>query len=223
MPGNRHARYRPLVLLAALIAIGIAAHFVDAAAWREALEWTRSYATQWWLPVALIALQTLLFAFGLPGSSVLWLVAPLYTPAIATVILTVGGCLGSLAAYGFARKLTGASLARLSASRGWRMLERESDFFALCALRLTPGFPHAVLNYAAGILRVRLGPFLAAAAIGFGLKAFVYSSVIYRTLDAADSADVLEPWTWVPLAGLAALMLLGWALRRRPSRRSTHA
>lgn len=205
---------RPLALLALLVAAGLAAYFLEGFAWREALAWARGHAGQWWLPAALILLQALLFMFALPGSALLWVVAPLYAPPAATLILTAGGAGGALAAYGFARRLTEAERARLRRHRAWHRLERESDFLALCALRLVPGFPHSLLNYGAGILRLPLAGFTAAAVIGFGLKSFLYSSVIHRALAAADARDLLRAEA-APLLFLLALVLLAVRLLRR--------
>ena len=191
----------PAMLLAALVALGLGAHFLDLFEWRDALDWTRGYAQHWWLPLALILLQVLLFMFALPGSTMLWIVAPLYAPAASTLILVAGGCAGGLAAYWFARRLSDESLAHLRASHGYRVLERESDFLVLCALRLVPALPHSVLNYGGGILRLPLGRFLVTAAIRFGVKAYLYSSVIHHALEAADPADLLRAeavWPLIP-------------------------
>lgn len=205
----------PAALLAALIAFGLGAHFLDLFEWRDALDWARGYAQRWWLPPALILLQVVLFMFALPGSTVLWIVAPLYAPAASTLVLAAGGSAGGLAAYWFARRLSDESLAHLRASRGYRVLERESDFLVLCALRLVPAFPHSVLNYGAGILRLPLGRFLAAAAIGFGVKAYLYSSVIHHALEAADPADLLRAEAVLPLILLALALFAARMLQRR--------
>jgi uncharacterized membrane protein YdjX (TVP38/TMEM64 family) len=196
----------PLALLAALFALGLVAHFLDWFAWREALVWGRGHARQWWLPVVLILLQVVLFMFALPGSTLLWVVAPLYAPLAATFILTAGGVGGALAAYGLARRLTAAQQARMREHRAWDTLERESDFLALCALRLVPAFPHSLLNYGAGILRLPLAGFMVAAAIGFGLKSFLYSSLVHQTLEAAELRHLLRPTVLLPLLLLALLL-----------------
>lgn len=208
----------PAALLALLLAFGLGAHFLEWFEWREALVWARGHAGKWWLALVLILLQTALFMFALPGSTLLWVVAPLYAPPAATLILTVGGVGGALAAYWFARRLTEAQKERLHRHRAWRTLERESDFLALCALRLVPAFPHSALNYGAGILRLPLGRFLAAAAIGFGLKAFLYSSVIHGALEAADARDLLRVEAVLPLILLALLLFAARILRRRRGR-----
>jgi len=208
----------PVALLALLLAFGLGAHFLEWFEWREALAWARGHAGQWWLPLALVLLQTVLFMLALPGSTLLWVVAPLYAPPAATLILTAGGAGGALAAYWFARRLTVARQERLRRHRAWRLLASESDFLTLCALRLVPAFPHSVLNYGAGIVHLPLGRFIAAAAIGFGLKSFLYSSVIHRVMEATDARDLLRAEA-VPLLFLLALLLLGaHVLRRRRER-----
>lgn len=209
------AGFWSVALLALLLAFGLGAHFLEWFEWRGALAWARGHAGQWWLPVALILLQMVLFMFALPGSTLLWIVAPLYSPAASTLILTAGGGAGALAAYWFARRLAEERQTRLRASRAWRVLERESDFLALCALRLVPAFPHSVLNYGAGILRLPIGQFLAATAIGFGLKTFLYSSVIHRALEAADVRDLLRAEAVPLLILLALLFIAARVLRRR--------
>ncbi len=207
----------PVMLLVALLTLGLGAHFLEWFEWRAALAWARGHAGQWWLPLALILLQTVLFMFALPGSTLLWVVAPLYAPPAATLILTAGGVGGALAAYWFARRLTLAQQARLRQHRAWQTLERESGFLTLCALRLVPAFPHSLLNYGAGLLRLPIGTFLAAAAIGFGLKAFLYSSVIHGALEAADVRDLLRVEALLPLVLLALLLFAAARILRRHS------
>jgi uncharacterized membrane protein YdjX (TVP38/TMEM64 family) len=205
----------PLALLATLFALGLAAHFLEWFVWREALAWARGHAEQWWLAPALILLQVLLFMFALPGSTVLWLVAPLYAPPAATFILTAGGVGGALAAYAFSRRLTEAERARLQRHRAWQTLAHETDFLALCALRLVPAFPHSVLNYGAGILRLPLVGFAASAALGFGLKAFLYSSLIHSGIESATLRELLWTDALLPLLLLALLLLAARFLLRR--------
>jgi len=207
----------PLALLGVLVALGLAAQTLDLIDWRATLELARGHAARWWLPPALVLLQVALFAFALPGSAVLWLAAPLYPPAAATAILTAGGCGGALAAHAFAQRLSGSSLARVRSGRGYRILQRESDFLMLCALRLAPGVPHSVVNYASGALHLRLTPFLSSAALGFGLKSFLYSSVIHGALSADRPADLLAPGAvWTLVGGVVVVLTARAIVRHRP-------
>lgn len=203
------------VLLAVLVGLGLAVQSLELIEWRSALELARQHPMHWWLPPGLVLLQVVLFAFALPGSAVLWLVAPLYAPLAATAILTVGGCVGAWAAQTFARRLSAGSLARLSAGQGYRLLQRESDFLMLCALRLAPGVPHSLINYSAGALGLRLAPFLISSAVGFALKSFLYSSVIDSALLADRPADLLSPGVVLALVGGVVLTLFARGFVRR--------
>lgn len=214
---NRFAPLWPVAGLATLAVIGLAVQALDLVDVRALLDWARGLAAHWWFVVLLLVLQVLLFTFALPGSTVLWLVAPLFAPAVASAILTAGGCIGALAAYAFARRLTGASITRLQGTRGFRLMQREGGFLLQCALRLAPGFPHSVLNYAAGTLRLPLAPFMASTAIGFALKTWLYCHAIDAALAAGRPADLLDMQTLWPLLAAIVVVLAAraWAGRRR--------
>ena len=215
------ARAWPLALLLALVALGVAAHFLDWREWWLGLEWARSHAQRGWLVVALILVQVTLFAFALPGSSLIWLVAVLYPPAAATLILVTGTSIGAVAAHFVARTLSASRLDQLQEHRVFGLLRRHGDFIMQCVLRLTPGFPHSIINYGAGVLRLPLTPFFAAAVLGVALKAFLYSSAIHAALAANQPADLLRIEVVAPLVLLAGLLLLaGFIRRRRRSPRS---
>ena len=204
------------MVLVVLAVTGLAVQALDLVDARALLGWARGLAAHWWFVVVLVLLQVLLFTFALPGSTVLWLVAPLYAPGPATAILTVGGCVGALGAYAFARQITGAALAQLKDSSGFRLMQREGGFWLQCALRLAPGFPHSVINYTAGSLRLPLAPFLASTVIGFSLKAGLYSQTIHSALAADRPADLLSLQTLWPLFGAVGVALLAraWVGRR---------
>jgi len=214
-PGERPEEFGPLVLLLGLLALGLVAHFLGWLEWRQVLQWTRGYTAHWWLAAALILLQIVLFMFAMPGSTLLWVVAVLYPPIAATLILVAGASMGGLAGYLFARRLARHRQARLRKKRHFRLLREHGDFFTLCALRVTPGFPHSIINYGAGILGLPLGRFLAAAVLGLGVKTALYSHVIHRTLEAAEPAERAWQEIALPLVLLALLLLLARLIFRR--------
>lgn len=211
---SRHAQLLPLAGLLALVCVGALLHAFDVFDWRETLQWAKDYAQHWWLVAALIAVQVVLFMFALPGSTLLWLVAPLYPPAVATAILTVGGSLGGLAGYFVARRMTARQLAPLRRHRLFRFLEKHTDFLALLAVRLLPAFPHSVINYGAGILRPPIAAFLAAAVLGLGVKSFLYASVIH-SMAQTEFSEFARMDTVLALLGLAVLVFAGRAFQRR--------
>ena len=210
----QRAQLLPLAGLLVLVCIGALLHALGVFDWRETLQWARGHAQHWWLAAALIVAQVVLFMFALPGSTVLWLVAPLYPPAVAAAILAAGGSLGGLAGYFFARRMTARQMALLRRKRLFLLLEKHADFPALLALRLLPAFPHSVINYGAGVLRLPVAAFLAAAALGLGVKSFLYASVIYPVAQA-EFSEFARMDTVLALLGLALLVVAGRAFRRR--------
>ncbi len=203
----RRRRIGKLVLLALLIMLGI---LLEIAGWLDAralLEIARGYAQHWWLALILIAAQAVLFTFALAGSLFLWVAAPLYPPLMATAILTAGGTLGGVGAYLFSRYLTEDWLDRLYRSRTYRLLQRHDNFLALFALRVFPGFPHALVNYSAGLLKARLSHFVAAAILGIGIKSYVYARVIDGAAQSLSFDLLLDFGILAPLVLLSALSL----------------
>ncbi len=204
---TRRRRAGKLLLIALLIVFGI---LLEIAGWLDAralLELARGYAQHWWLALLLVAAQAILFTFALAGSLFLWVAAPLYPPAIAALILTAGGTLGGIGAYLFSRYLTQDWLDRLYRSRTYRLLQRNDNFFALFALRVFPGFPHALVNYSSGILKARLLPFVAAAILGIGIKSYVYARVIYGAANRLSFEILLDVGVIAPLVLLSSLSL----------------
>ncbi|MEJ2108231.1 MAG: hypothetical protein P8X48_13060, partial [Acidiferrobacteraceae bacterium] len=82
------AHLRKPLIVVLLLAAGFLVHVSGLLDAREALNWARGYAGSWFLVLALIGLQVILYMFALPGSFVLWVAAPLYPPAIAALVLS---------------------------------------------------------------------------------------------------------------------------------------
>jgi uncharacterized membrane protein YdjX (TVP38/TMEM64 family) len=204
---------RPLLLLA-LVGFGL-----GLAAWATPepavlLEWGQAMAARPWLVIAVVALMAVLFTFALPGSTGLWLIAPFHPPVLSVALLLIGSVAGALGAHTLSRRLGGRWAPGSRGQRMVQLLRRRSDLLTQCALRTLPGFPHSVINYAAGMLSLSLGPFLLAAVIGLTFKWGVYTWVIQSAVAAIETGETLRPQTVLPLFVLAALLLLG-ALARR--------
>ena len=206
--------WQPLILLA-LVGLSVVLHFTGVLNWQKILFWAQSYTQYWWVPPVLIFLQALLFTFALPGSAMLWVVAPLHAPLIATLILTLGSTLGALCAYWFARRETLSWANRVQGSQLYHVLEQRGDFLSLCAIRLIPAFPHSVVNYGAGILRLPVTRFLLASMSGLAVKSFLYSNAIHGAVVATDLTELVRIETLGPLVILAAVVALAAFLRGR--------
>jgi len=150
-----------------------------------------------------------LFTFALAGSFFLWIVAPLYPPAMATFILAAGGTLGGVTAYLFSKRLTDEWIEKIEKSRTYKLLHKQDNFFTLFALRVFPAFPHSLVNYSSGILNVKLSHFIPAAILGISIKSYIYSEVIYNTATSASFEDLLDISTYGPLVLLSTFVLIG--------------
>ncbi|MBD3895192.1 VTT domain-containing protein [Halomonas sp. ML-15] len=169
------------------------------------------------LTVMLVMAVTL--AVGLPGSIGLWLIAPFHPPWVATLMLIVGSVSGALGAYWLAANFRQRYTPKGLTLRIMRVMSRRSDALTQCAFRVLPGFPHSVINYAAGLLHLPLRTFVIAAVIGLGVKWAVYASAIYGALEAVETGDALSVGVILPLVALALLLLLGAGVRRAVERR----
>lgn len=206
---------RRLLVLAALATLGLALDALDVVDWTAALDWARRHGEGWQLAAAIVLAQAVLYTLAQPGSILFWVAAPLYTAPVATVILTAGGSAGALGAYLFARHVTRVAAARARGHWLFALLERQGDFFTLLALRVLPGMPHALINYAAGILGLPQARFLSATALGFALKSYLYSSAVEAASASASAADLLRLEVLGPLFAIAFLLLFGRLARRR--------
>jgi len=168
----------------------------------------REHSEEWWLILVLIVLQVILFTFALAGSFFLWIVAPLYPPDISTFILTTGATLGGITAYYFSRQLTCDWVEKIEHSATYKLLQEHNNFLTLFALRVFPAFPHALVNYSSGILKVKLSHFILAAILGVSIKSYIYSEVIYSAATSSSIEGLLSFTTYGPLIFLSLITLI---------------
>ena len=200
---------KKLIILALLITAGILLQvfgFLDA---EKMLLIAREYADHWWLVVVLILAQTVLFTFALAGSLFLWVAAPLYPPLLSTFILAAGAALGGVTAYFFSKNMTDEWTHKIENSHAYRLLQQNDNFFTLFALRVFPAFPHSLVNYSSGVLKVKLSHFIPAAFLGVGIKSYVYSNVIYNAASTSSVDELFNVSTFGPLILLSVLILAG--------------
>lgn len=208
-------QYWQLLVLVTMVIVGIILHFMEVLDWRQLMTWAGGYTQYWWTAVLLILLQIVLYTFALPGSVILWVVAPLYPPVTATIMLVTGCSVGALCAYIFARRETLALSERVKDSHFFHLLETRGDFLSLLALRVMPSFPHSVINYGAGILHISPGIFMLSTVISFTLKVFLYTHAIHGAVTAADPSELVRIEVIGPLIFLALLFTLAELLRIR--------
>lgn len=169
---------------------------------------------------ALLLLQVVMFALALPATLTVWLVAPFLSFAHAVMFMVLGSVLGALAAWWVAGWLGATARSQVVDHAVYKLLRDASDPVTQTALRVLPGFPHSMVNYAGGVLALPLPGFLAAAVVGLTLKWMLYVSAIQTLVDAGDESGAVDAIALLPLL-LLALFLVGgrWLARRWRARR----
>jgi uncharacterized membrane protein YdjX (TVP38/TMEM64 family) len=205
-----------------LVAVGASAtmaayiwfwHSPDLTAVRHWVEQTSHHPL---VVIGVMLTMAVTLAVGLPGSIGLWLIAPFYPPHIATPMLILGSVSGALGAYYLAARVGKRWNPEGLTRKIMEMLSKRGDLLTQCALRVLPGFPHSVINYAAGLCRLPLSTFVMAAALGLGIKWAVYASAIHSGLQAVSRGDDFITLDLIlPLIALALLLLIGAWMRRR--------
>ncbi len=166
-------------------------------------------ADLWWLPGALIGMMVVMYALALPGSVIMLVIGIVYQPLFATLLVTLGGVAGSWLAYILSRRVYPDRLASHGTAALVGALRRRGSFFMLCALRVLPGFPHAVISYSAGALNIGKCAFLGSCLLGFSLKGFVYTSAIYRTTHLEPDSSIWTPQMLWPFFAMLLLVIAG--------------
>ena len=198
-----------LFILIILVGLGIILQLTGSIDPEQLIAVTRQYADRWWLAVLLVAIQTVLFTFALTGSSLIWIAAALFPPLTSTAIITTGTTLGSVSAYLFSQRLSVEWTQKIQNTRIYKLLQKEGNFLILYALRMMPGFPHSVINYSSGILKIKFINFIPAAMFGTAVKTYVYSLLIYKTTTPGTLSNSIGISTVWPLLLLSLLILAG--------------
>lgn len=197
-----------LILLITLVGCGVFLQLSGIIDLDRIIGLARQYADHWWLIALLITVQTVLFTFALAGSSMVWITAALFTPISSSLIITTGTTLGGIAAYVFSARLSDDWTRKVKASRVYQLLQKEGSFFNLLALRVMPGFPHSVINYSSGILKLNLINFISTAIAGTAIKTYVYSRLIYNATSPGTLSDNIDISTVWPLLALSMCLLI---------------
>lgn len=206
---------KEITIVILLVTAGIMLEVAGLLDAEKMLNIARAYADNWWLILVLILLQVTMFTFALAGSFFLWIVAPLYPPAMATFILATGATLGGVTAYLFSKRLTDDWIVRIENSHAYKLLHKQDNFFVLFALRVFPAFPHSLINYSSGILNIKLSHFIPAAILGISIKSYIYSEVIYNATTSSSVDDLLDISTYGPLILLSVITLIGVFIKHR--------
>jgi uncharacterized membrane protein YdjX (TVP38/TMEM64 family) len=182
--------------------------------------------------LAYTAIYVATVAFSLPGAAFLTVAGGFLFGLLAgTAAAIVGATVGATLIFLVARTALGEPLLRRASPRASQLAKdfREDAFSYLLFLRLVPAFPFFLVNLVPAFAGVRLGPFIAATALGvipaavaFALAGTGLDSVITAQKDtyyqcvasgshscrmAFDAGDVLTPRMVIALVALGLLAL----------------
>lgn len=134
------------------------------------------------------------------------------------LVAFAGGLLGGAAAFALSRVLGRPTAVRLAGPRLAHADERLSDrgFVSVLLGRLLPVLPFVVVSYGAGLLGVRLVPYLSATALGLVPSTIVQVGLGASVGFVADGGSVLAVLPVV--AVLLVLSVAGWLAWRRRGR-----
>jgi uncharacterized membrane protein YdjX (TVP38/TMEM64 family) len=159
--------------------------------------------------------------FVLAAACLLCLFVPGLAVAVAAGLLfeTAGGTAAALASFvagavmqmSISRYLAGDAAARLLPERVKRFDEfiERSGFWAVFYMRLTPAIPYTLVNYGAGLTRLKLRDMAAGTAVGAAPRTFAWVA-IGGSLD-----DLGSPEAKVAIALLVAMSIGGILMARR--------
>lgn len=165
----------------------------------------------WWGFIAFVVVYALRPLLVFPASLLTVAGGLLFGPVVGIVATVVGANASAMVAYWLARWLGFDVLAQTGADDGvlgrWAGRMRTESFLTVLVMRLV-FLPYDLVNYGAGVLRIRPGAFLAATAIGSlpGTISFTLAGASIESL--GDGPSGVDPWVVSASAVLFAASVL---------------
>jgi len=222
-------RYAPLVLLLAALVLFLGLgghHLISLDTLRTHYNELRAFteARPLLAALAFIVLYTAAVAVSLPSAGLLSIAGGLlFGTLLGGTLILIAATAGAVIVFLVARSAAGAALAKRAGPTLDRLREgfQANSFNYLLALRLVPLFPFWLVNIAAALLGMRLGPYVLATMLGIIPGTFVYASVgagagaaIWAGDELPLSGLLLKPEVLLPILGLVLLSLLPVAAKR---------
>ncbi|NBW10386.1 MAG: TVP38/TMEM64 family protein [Caulobacteraceae bacterium] len=227
---NRLRRFAPLILLAgvAVLIFGMGWNrYLSLETLRVHGGELRAFTAEHWILslLALMAVFTIATASVVPGVFFVTITAGyLFGPWVGGVSTSIAATLGALIVYGVARSALGRSM-RERAEQNEGLMQRvcvaidKDTFWYVLASRLAVVVPFHMINIAAGVMGVRLVPYVIATVIGL-LPAHIIYCWIGARLNALLVSDpnpdfqALFGQFWAPMTGVFVLaVVLPFALK----------
>jgi uncharacterized membrane protein YdjX (TVP38/TMEM64 family) len=201
-PHERHALQR-LVALAAVVGSLFAAVALTGGISSQRVHDALT-GTGWLGPLAFVVVSAALTVAMFPGPLLAGASGLLFGTAVGAPTAVVAATLGACAAFLVSRHVGARAVHRLPGRRINTLQDwiAARGFLAVLYARILPMTPYNVVNYAAGLTRVRLGVFAAATAIGCAPRAIAYTALGGNLNDLGSPAALAA-------FGLLAVMALG--------------
>ena len=169
----------------------------------------------WYGPIVLIAGYAVGCMFALPASIFVISAGVIWGWKLGSLYAIAGGLLGAMAAYFVALFLGEGLLDRFGGvGRAVRKQVEHSGFTKMLIVRLIPGPPFAIWNFAAGVARMRFRDYALATFLGLIpshiIFAYCADSLVNGTMSEGDALKRLA----VVCALLIALILIPLVIKR---------
>ena len=227
---SRFKRFLPLILLASVIALIFGMgwnRYLSLETLKEHGEALSAFTNAHWLLALLLlmAIFTTATASVVPGVFFVTITAGyLFGPWVGGVATSAAATVGALIVYGVARSALGVSLRERAARDEGLMrsvceaIDRDTFWYVLGA-RLAVVVPFHMINIAAGLMSVRLGPYTVATFIGLLPAHTIYCWIgdgLHDLLleDPDPDIQALFAQFWAPMLGVFILaVVLPFALK----------
>ena len=165
-------------------------------------------------PLVFIVVSASLTCALFPGPVLAAASGLLFGTALGFPLSLSAATLGASCAFLISRRVGLAAVEQLAGPRLRRIRDwvGRRGFLSVLYARIVPGMPFALVNYAAGLTRLRLPVFAGATAVGAAPRAFAYTAL------GGSFGDWRSPETIVAAVVLVAMALLGLVLARREVR-----
>ncbi len=221
---DRLRRFLPLIVLAGVIALIFGMgwnRYLSLDTIREHGQTFRALTAQHYILalLTLMAVFAVLTASVVPGVFFVTITAGyLFGPWVGGVSTSIAATVGALIVYGVARTALGQSL-RQKAARDMGLMKKVCDaidrdtFWYVLASRLAVVVPFHMINVAAGVMAVRLGPYTVATVIGLLPAHIIYCWIGARlntllVTNPDPDFQALFGQFWAPMTGVFVLAVV---------------
>ena len=156
-------------------------------------------------PLVFIVVAGALNCAFFPGPLLAGAAGLLFGAALGTPVAIASAVLSAVLACSISRWVAGDAIETLGGRRvkGLARIVERRGFLSVLYVRLLPGIPYTLFNYAVGLTRVPLATFAAATALGTAPRTFAYVAL------GGSFGDFTKPETLIAVAILVAMGLSG--------------